>query len=160
MHYLPVFFRVDGLSCVVVGSGDAAERRVRSLLKAQARVKLISTTLTPALGAMAQEGTIAHRCRDFQSADLDGAALVYVASDDPALSAARRVLREREGDSQMRARRLNGLAGCELPGCLARGEWARAERLVIAHIGVKLVELGIDPALFNIERSDGNHSAR
>jgi precorrin-2 dehydrogenase/sirohydrochlorin ferrochelatase len=233
MRYLAVFLKFDGRPCVVVGGGDAAERKARALLEAGARVTLIGAALTATLGAMAKAGTIAHRCRDFQPADLDGAALVYVATDDLTLSAAvaaearrraipvnvadapelcsfiapavvqrgalqiaistsgaspalarrlraelenrfgpeygpaleimraaRCLLREREPDAKARARRLNALAESDLVDCLARGEWARADRLATEHVGAGLVELGINPALFNVEHSDGDRPAR
>lgn len=88
MRYLPVLLRLDGRCCVVVGGGEVAERKVRALLEVEAQVALIAPALTPALAAMAKVGAIVHRCVDFQPGGLDGAALVYVATDDPALDAA------------------------------------------------------------------------
>ncbi|MGC7879737.1 NAD(P)-dependent oxidoreductase, partial [Desulforudis sp. 1190] len=42
----PVMIRLEGQLCLVVGGGRVAERKVRSLLAAGARVNIVSPELT------------------------------------------------------------------------------------------------------------------
>src|SRR5512143_4129679 len=87
MTYYPVFLRLGGERCVVIGGGEVAERKVESLLAAGARVTVVSPSLTPALAERLARGEIAHFHRTYQEGDLEGARLAYAATDDEALHA-------------------------------------------------------------------------
>lgn len=87
MTYYPVFLRLSGERCVVIGGGEVAERKVESLLEAGARVTVISPTLTPGLAEWLARGEIAHLRRPYRDGDLTGARLAYAATDDEALHA-------------------------------------------------------------------------
>lgn len=67
--------------CLVVGGGQVAERKVRSLLECGARVKVISPEITPGLGKLAAEGLILYREGFYQDIDLTGVFLVIGATD-------------------------------------------------------------------------------
>lgn len=67
--------------CLVVGGGQVAERKVRSLLECGARVKVISPEITPGLGKLAAEGLILYREGFYQDSDLTGVFLVIGATD-------------------------------------------------------------------------------
>lgn len=94
MKYYPIFLRVEGRSCVVIGGGEVAERKVGALLEAGARVAVISPAVTPGLEALAASGRIAHRRRAYRPGDLRGAFLAYAATDDETLHAS--IAREAE----------------------------------------------------------------
>ncbi len=68
--------------CIVVGGGSVAERKVHSLLDVGARVRVISPKLTERLQAWAGQGLIQHAPRAYQPGDLEGAFLVFAATDD------------------------------------------------------------------------------
>jgi precorrin-2 dehydrogenase/sirohydrochlorin ferrochelatase len=85
MKYYPVFLRLAGRRCVVVGGGEVAERKVRSLLAAGAEVAVVSPSLTAGLAELAAHGEIAHAARAYQAGDLAGAVLAYAATDDESL---------------------------------------------------------------------------
>jgi precorrin-2 dehydrogenase len=85
MSYYPVFLRVAGRPCLVIGGGRVAEQKVDSLLKACADVTVMSPQLTPRLTALAAAGRIEHRPHRYASGDLAGFFLVYAATDDAAL---------------------------------------------------------------------------
>lgn len=87
MAYYPIFLRLGGERCVVVGGGDVAERKVDSLLAAGARVTVVAPSLTPALAERRARGEIAHIHRAYQDGDLEGARLAYAAAGDEALHA-------------------------------------------------------------------------
>ena len=82
MKYYPVLLDLDGKLCVVVGGGGVAERKVRNLLQAGARVRVISPQLTFSLTRFKEKGKIIHRQRSFRSADLHGTFLAIAATDD------------------------------------------------------------------------------
>ncbi len=67
---------------MVVGGGRVGERKVRSLLKAGALVKVIGPQLTPSLFHLRKSGRITHLFRSYRSGDLGGAFLVIAATDD------------------------------------------------------------------------------
>lgn len=94
MKYYPIFLRVEGRACVVVGGGSVAERKVASLRRAGAQVTVVSPRLTPALAEQAAGGEITHRARGYRTGDLDGMFLAFAATDDEALHAA--IAREAE----------------------------------------------------------------
>ena len=82
MNYYPIFLRVAGRSCLVIGGGRVAEEKVRSLLAAGARVTVISPQLTPGLRALAASEQITHQDRTYASSDAGGFFLAYAATDD------------------------------------------------------------------------------
>jgi precorrin-2 dehydrogenase/sirohydrochlorin ferrochelatase len=69
-----------------------AERKVRSLLKAGASVKVIGPEFTDSLSRLKKNGKIISRPRAFRSGDLSGAFLAIAATDDRATN--ERVYRE------------------------------------------------------------------
>lgn len=66
---------------MVIGGGPVAERKVRSLIKAGAAVKVISPDLTRGLMRMKEAGGIRHYRRPYRSGDLKGAFIVVAATD-------------------------------------------------------------------------------
>jgi len=73
---------VAGRRCVVVGGGAVGLRRARSLVQAGAQVALVAIELAePAAPA-----GLTYEQRGFLPCDLDGALLVVIATDDPAVN--------------------------------------------------------------------------
>lgn len=66
---------------IVVGGGEVGERKVRGLLDAGVRVRLISPQVTPELARLAADGVIEWLARTYQSGDLQGARLVIAATN-------------------------------------------------------------------------------
>lgn len=86
--YLIYLSQLHRVLCVVVGGGEVAERKVSSFLEAQAKVKVISPTLTEGLRQLVAKGAIDHLPRAYQDGDLEGAFLAIAATDDPAANRA------------------------------------------------------------------------
>ena len=86
------FLDVTGRRCVVVGGGPVAERKMRALVESGASVTIVAPAVTPAIDAAAEAGEIVVRRRPFQPEDVDGAFLVFAATDVAEVNAA--VLRE------------------------------------------------------------------
>lgn len=87
MTHYPIFVRIAGRPCVVIGGGAVAERKVAALLAAGAAVRVVSPSLTAGLAARAAAGEIEHAARPYRGGDLAGAVLAYAATDDDALHA-------------------------------------------------------------------------
>jgi precorrin-2 dehydrogenase/sirohydrochlorin ferrochelatase len=69
---------------VVVGGGEVADRKARKLLQARAKVVVISPEVKPELASMAAEV----RRRPYREGDLEGAFLVFAATDRRDVNAA------------------------------------------------------------------------
>ncbi len=88
MRYYPIFLDVGGRRVLVVGGGKVAERKVRKLLAAGAKVRVISPALTPRLAAWAMGRKISVTRRRYRQGDIpagahrDAPLLVFAATDD------------------------------------------------------------------------------
>jgi precorrin-2 dehydrogenase/sirohydrochlorin ferrochelatase len=87
MKTYPIFTVIKDKPCLVVGGGAVGERKVQDLMAAEARVTVVSRTLTPALAALADRGEIRYLPEDFTEAQVEGMALVMAATDDPEVNA-------------------------------------------------------------------------
>jgi siroheme synthase-like protein len=87
----PIFLNLDGKRCVVVGGGAVANRKARKLLQARAEVVAISPEVKPELESVATEV----RRRPYREGDLEGASLVFAATNRREVNAA--VTREARG---------------------------------------------------------------
>jgi precorrin-2 dehydrogenase/sirohydrochlorin ferrochelatase len=96
MRYYPIFLDLRGRRCTVVGGGRVAERKVQLLLRAGARVHVISPAVTPRLAMLAARKRITLTKRAYRSGDLEVRAssrqdgprgarpvLVFAATDSP-----------------------------------------------------------------------------
>jgi uroporphyrin-III C-methyltransferase/precorrin-2 dehydrogenase/sirohydrochlorin ferrochelatase len=83
MDFLPIFIKIKEKTCLVVGGGEVAARKVALLLRAGARVRLVAPDVHAELRALAEGGQIEHLSRPFTEADVVGAALVIAATDAP-----------------------------------------------------------------------------
>lgn len=86
MEFLPIFQIVRDKVCVVVGGGTTAQRKVGSLLRAGAAVKVVSPEITDGLAKRVDSGEISHLARRFEPADVLGAKFVIAATDDRAVN--------------------------------------------------------------------------
>lgn len=76
MWTYPIFLDVRGRPCTVLGSGREVTSKVRRLLDAGARVRLISPEIDPELAPLAAQGLIDHLPRAYRPGDLEGAFLI------------------------------------------------------------------------------------
>lgn len=82
--YFPVSLKVQDAPCLVVGGGRIALQKTRALVKAGARVTVVSPDLSPSLKRLGPK----HLRRHFRASDVEGAFLVVAATDDPAVNRA------------------------------------------------------------------------
>lgn len=86
MDNLPIFLRIKDQPCLVVGGGPVALRKISTLLRAGARVRLVAPEIVSNIhDSLDGEG---HEIleREFQESDVEGARLVIAATDDNALN--------------------------------------------------------------------------
>ena len=87
MRYFPLFADLNGRRVLVVGGGEVAERKVRLLLEAGARIDIVARELVSReLAEWAGAGPVSWLARDFDESQLDGATLVVAATSDGALN--------------------------------------------------------------------------
>ncbi|UTH75292.1 siroheme synthase CysG [Chromobacterium sp. IIBBL 290-4] len=86
MDFFPIFLKLTGQSCLVVGGGEVALRKVRLLLEAGARVNVAAPALNAELAGMAERGEIAHLNARYASEQLSGMRLAIAATDDAAVN--------------------------------------------------------------------------
>lgn len=82
-NFLPAFLNLSGRTVVLVGGGAVAEAKLRQLLAAGARVRVVAPRVAPAIRASGVEVVES----DFVPSDLDGAWFV-VAAATPAVNRA------------------------------------------------------------------------
>jgi precorrin-2 dehydrogenase/sirohydrochlorin ferrochelatase len=86
MNYYPAFLNLKGKKAVVVGGGNVAERKVLTLIKANANVTVISPVLTKRLQKEKEAKRLRHISRAYRYGDLQGSFLVIAATDSPELN--------------------------------------------------------------------------
>jgi precorrin-2 dehydrogenase/sirohydrochlorin ferrochelatase len=83
----PMFLKLEGRRCLVVGAGAVAEGKIRGLLESGASVQVVAPEAVLQIRKWAWEGTVGWSPRGFQSHDLEGAFLVITATSSPEVNA-------------------------------------------------------------------------
>ena len=83
MSLFPMFLKLDDRECLVVGAGTIGEPKIRSLLVAGAKVRVIAPQARPAVAEWARLGVLRWEARNFAAKDLDGAFLAVAATSLP-----------------------------------------------------------------------------
>src|ERR1700761_1321004 len=74
--------RLKGRRCVGVGGGDVGLEKVEGLLACDAEVTLVAPEAHPALGELADEGSIRWERRGYEPGDLEGCLIAIAATSD------------------------------------------------------------------------------
>lgn len=82
MDYFPLFCRLQGKRCLLVGGGDVAERKARLLLDAGADLHVGALEFSPVFQQWAEQGKLQLLPGHFQESWLEGCWLVIAATDD------------------------------------------------------------------------------
>ena len=88
MSLLPIFVKLDGRSCLLVGAGNVALEKIGSLLRTGARLRVIAPEARPEIQSLAAEGRLDWISRRFEPSDLDGIFLAVTATSAPDVNAA------------------------------------------------------------------------
>jgi uroporphyrin-III C-methyltransferase/precorrin-2 dehydrogenase/sirohydrochlorin ferrochelatase len=82
-RYLPIFVDMPGARILVVGAGPIAGRRATGLASRGARVTVVAPVAGEIVAAAEARGDLTFLRRRFEAGDLEGAELVFAATDDP-----------------------------------------------------------------------------
>jgi precorrin-2 dehydrogenase/sirohydrochlorin ferrochelatase len=80
MTLFPIFMKLEGRPCLVLGAGAVGEPKIESLLTSGASVRVIAPQVSPAVAEWARAGAIVWEAREFKVTDLDGVCLVIAAT--------------------------------------------------------------------------------
>lgn len=86
MSYLPIFVHLNDRSCLVVGGGGVAARKIRQLLKADGKVTVVAPELCNDVQQMLSDQKIKHIATAFKPEHLDAMMLVIAATDDEVIN--------------------------------------------------------------------------
>ena len=84
MVMFPMFVKLEGKRCVVIGAGRIAMAKIAGLLRAGAQVVVVSPKAIAAIRAQVNQGKLTWQRRKFLASDVDKAFLVIAASNSPA----------------------------------------------------------------------------
>jgi uroporphyrin-III C-methyltransferase/precorrin-2 dehydrogenase/sirohydrochlorin ferrochelatase len=86
MDYFPIFAKLRGRPCLVVGGGTVATRKVRQLLKSGARITVNAPVLNDELSTLAADGAINHHRGSFEPTVIANHLLIIAATSDPEIN--------------------------------------------------------------------------
>ena len=82
----PMFLKLEGRQCLVVGAGKVGEPKIGGLLETGARLRVVTLAASPAVREWARAGRIELELRPFSPEDLEGAFLAIVATNSRGLN--------------------------------------------------------------------------
>ncbi len=85
-NLFPMFLKLEGRQCLVVGAGKVGEPKIAGLLDTGARIRVVALDASPAVREWARAGRIELDLRTFSPEDLDGAFLAVVATSSRSLN--------------------------------------------------------------------------
>ena len=88
MSMLPIFLKLDGRRCLLVGAGNVALEKIGTLLRTGLQLRVVAPKARPEIVDLAREGTLDWTPRAFELGDIDGNTLVIAATDSPEVNAA------------------------------------------------------------------------
>ena len=76
----PIFLKLEGRRCLVVGAGPIGEGKIRGLLQAGASVEVVAPWAVPQIQEWFGQGVLDWKPRTFEPSDLDNVSLVVAAT--------------------------------------------------------------------------------
>jgi siroheme synthase (precorrin-2 oxidase/ferrochelatase) len=70
MRLFPVFLKLSGRRCLIVGCGKISEGKILGLLSTGARIRVVSPEVTPQIAAWHRQGRVHWVKRKFRKTDL------------------------------------------------------------------------------------------
>lgn len=81
MALFPIFLKLEGRRCLVVGAGKVALEKITTLLPTGAALRVIAPEVCEPIAALAKEQRLILIRREFQPSDLEGQMLVVTATN-------------------------------------------------------------------------------
>ena len=86
MAYFPLFADLAHKPVLVVGAGMVAERKIDALLKSEAQVHIVASSISLTIQAWIDEGQVMWLADEFKPEQIDTVWLVIAATDDQVLN--------------------------------------------------------------------------
>lgn len=86
--YFPIFLRLRHEPVLVVGGGEVAARKIRLLLRSQARIEVVAPELHAEIAQAVDAGQLQHLATHFEPVQIVRQRLVVAATDDAQINAA------------------------------------------------------------------------
>ncbi|MGA3224529.1 MAG: bifunctional precorrin-2 dehydrogenase/sirohydrochlorin ferrochelatase [Acidobacteriaceae bacterium] len=84
----PLFLKLEGKRCLVVGAGLVGLEKVESLLRCGAAIRVVAPHAVPQVQEMSVRGEIEWLARDYEPEDAEGRDLIIAATSDRAVNRA------------------------------------------------------------------------
>ena len=81
MSLLPVFLKLEGRPCLVVGAGEVACGKIESLVHSLARVTVVAPWARPEIMRLAEQKAITWHQREFVDSDVEGAFVIVAGTN-------------------------------------------------------------------------------
>ncbi len=88
MTMLPIFLKLDGRDCLLVGAGTIALEKIGTLLTTGLRLRIVAPKANAEIRQLAAQGAVQWIEKSWEPSDLDGMYLVIAATNDPAVNQA------------------------------------------------------------------------
>lgn len=88
MSLLPIFLKLDGRCCLLVGAGAVALEKIGTLLPTGLKLRVVAPEARAEIQALAREGKLEWVARAFVPEDVEGQFLVIAATDRPEVNEA------------------------------------------------------------------------
>src|ERR1017187_6118225 len=88
MSLFPIFLKLTGRPCTVIGAGHLAESKIESLLAAAARLTVIAPQASPRIADLAPTAELTPPLRPYATGNLAGHFLVVATTNVPAVNRA------------------------------------------------------------------------
>lgn len=85
MRLFPLFLKLRGRLCLIVGGGKISEGKIAGLLSTRARIRVVAPEVTGQIAAWHQDKQVQWVKRKFRKADLAGAYMVIAATSTAAV---------------------------------------------------------------------------
>jgi precorrin-2 dehydrogenase/sirohydrochlorin ferrochelatase len=117
----PVCLNISDKLCVVIGGGRVAERKIKGILAGSGSVRVVSPAITSILHDLASQKVIEWREKPYSITDLEGAFLVFAATNIPDVQGA--VLQDARAAGLL-VNIANNPAACDfqVPASIRRGD--------------------------------------
>jgi precorrin-2 dehydrogenase/sirohydrochlorin ferrochelatase len=119
MSLFPIFLKLTGRPCIVLGAGDIAESKIDSLRAAEARVIVIAPAASARIIELSSSGEIIWHQREYAQGDLAGHFLAVAATNNSAVN--RAVFAEAEAAGIL-INAVDDPPFCDFPSVVRRGE--------------------------------------
>src|ERR1035438_9808843 len=86
MPLFPIFLKLTGRPCTLIGAGHLAESKIESLLAAAARLTVIAPQASARIADLAASGELTLHLRPYAAGDLAGQFLLLAAPNGPAVT--------------------------------------------------------------------------